>query len=97
MTRQRWYSDEPFGARVCMVKRGEIGGFGAARLQGHGLPVGSETLGLSSRVRRAASSLPMQPAEPVVAKYGPTKTAIDHAVPGAEGDVPGQSCLLPGP
>ena len=51
------------------------GSFGAAWLQGHGHPMGSETLGLSTRVRGAASSLQMQPEEPVVAGRGPTKTA----------------------
>ena len=44
-------------------------------LRCHGLSVGSETLGLLSRVRRAASSLRVQPDEPVVASYGPGKAA----------------------
>ena len=47
----------------------------AAWLQDHGLPVKSETLGVSSRVLKAASSLQTQPEEPVVASCGPTKTA----------------------
>ena len=58
-----------------MVKRSEMGDFGAAWLQDHGLPVGSETLGVPSRVRRAAPSLQMQPEEPVGAGSGPAKTA----------------------
>jgi len=59
-----------------MVKRSENGVLGAAWLQGHGLSVGPEVMGCYSRVRRAASSLQMQPGEPVVARYGATKTAI---------------------
>ena len=58
-----------------MVKRSEVGESGGAWLQRHGLSVGSEVLGLSSRVLRAASSLQMQPDEPVVASYGTAKTA----------------------
>ena len=57
-----------------MVKRSGVGDFGAGWLQEHGLPVGSEPTGLSSRVRRVAPGLPMQPEEPVVAGRGPTKT-----------------------
>ena len=60
---------------ACMVKGSETGYFGAAWLQDHGLRVGPETLGVSSRVRRAALSLQMQPEEPVVAGRGPTKAA----------------------
>ena len=60
----------------CMVNRSEIVGLGGLWLEGHGLSVGSETLGPSSRVRRTAPSLQMQPDEPVVARYGATKTAI---------------------
>ena len=59
-----------------MVKSSEIGEFGAAWLQGHGLSVGAETRGPSSRVRRAAPSLQMQPDELLVASYGLTNTAI---------------------
>ena len=59
-----------------MVKRSENGVLGAAWLQRHGLSVGSEVMGRSSRVRRAASSLQMQAHEPLVARYGATKTAI---------------------
>ena len=36
------------GDACTMVRRSETGDFGAAWLQDHGLPVGSETLGLSS-------------------------------------------------
>ena len=57
-----------------MVKHSKMGDFGAAWLQDHGLPVGPETLGVSSRVRRAALRLQMQSDEPVVAGRGPTKT-----------------------
>ena len=49
-----------------------LGGFW---LEGHGLSVGSEALGLSSRVRRAAPRLHMQPDGPAEASYGATKTA----------------------
>ena len=59
-----------------MVKSSEIGMLGAALRQSHGLSAESEVLGLSSRVRRAASSLQMQSEETVLASYGPTKTAI---------------------
>ena len=43
--------------------------------EGHGLSVESEVLVLSSRVRRAASSLQMQTDEPAVASYGLAKAA----------------------
>ena len=59
-----------------MVKASEIGILGAALRRSHGLSAESEVLGLSSRVRRAASSLQMQSEETVVASYGPAKTAI---------------------
>ena len=59
-----------------MVKGSEIGILGAALRRSHGLSAESEVLGLSSRVRRAASSLQMQSEETVLASYGPTKTAI---------------------
>ena len=59
-----------------MVKRSEIGILGAALRRSHGFSAESEALGLSSRVRRAASSLQMQSEETVLASYGPTKTAI---------------------
>ena len=59
-----------------MVKRSEIGVLGAVLHRSHGLSAESEVLGLSSRVRRAASSLQMQSEETVLASYGPTKTAI---------------------
>ena len=59
-----------------MVKRSEIGVLGAALRGSHGISAESEVLGLSSRVRRAASSLQMQSEETVLASYGPTKTAI---------------------
>ena len=58
-----------------MVKGSEVGILGAAGLQHHGLPVGSETLHLLFRVPRAAARLQMQPEEPVVAGHGPAKTA----------------------
>ena len=54
---------------------------GAAWLEGHGLSMGPEVLGRSSRVRRAALSLPMQPEEPVVARYDATKTATMTILP----------------
>ena len=50
-----------------MVERGEICDFRAVWLRWQGLSVGSVTLSRFSRVQRAASSLPMQPHEPVVA------------------------------
>ena len=59
-----------------MVERSENGDLGGLWLEGHGLSVGSETLGLFPRVRRAASSLQMQTDEPVEASYGLAKTAI---------------------
>ena len=49
------------------VKRSETADVRASWRGSHGFSVGSETLGLFSRVRRAAPSLPMQPHEPVVA------------------------------
>ena len=65
-----------------MVKGSEIGILGAALRRSHGLSAESEVLGLSSRVRRAASSLQMQSEETVLASYGPTKTAILTMLPG---------------
>ena len=59
-----------------MAKGSAIGILGVALRRGHGLSAESEVLGLSSRVRRAASSLQMQSEETVLASYGPTKTAI---------------------
>ena len=59
-----------------MVTGSKIGILGAALRRSHGLSAESEVLGLSSRVRRAASSLQMQSEETVLASYGPTKTAI---------------------
>ena len=47
------------GCTTVRVKRGVIGGFGAAWLQDHGLPAGSETLDGSPRVRGAALGLPV--------------------------------------
>ena len=58
------------------VKRSENGDLGGFWLEGHGLSEGSETLGLSSRVRRAASSLQMQPEKPVAASHGAAKTPL---------------------
>ena len=57
-------------ARAWMVKRSEIVNSGGLWLEGHGLLVGPEVLGLSPRVRRAAPSLQMQSVEPVVASCG---------------------------
>ena len=54
-----------------MVKRSENGVFG----RDSGASEGSETLGLSYGVRRAAPSLPMQPEEPVMVRYGTATTA----------------------
>ena len=48
---------------------------GGLWLKAHGLSVGSEVLGLSSRVRRAAPSLQMQPEERVVASCGTAQAA----------------------
>ena len=59
---------------IWMVKRGEIGDLDAAWLRCHGLPAKYEKPSLVSRVWRAASSLQMQPHEPVVASCGFTKT-----------------------
>ena len=59
-----------------MVKRSEIGILGAAWRRSQGVSAESKMMGLSSRVRRAASSLQMQSEEPVVASYGPAKTAV---------------------
>ena len=53
-----------------------IGLWGAALRRSQGFPAEPEVLGLSSRVRRAAPSLQIQPEETVVASCGPTKTAI---------------------
>ena len=64
-----------------MVKRGEIGVLGAALRGSHGTSAESEFLGLSSRVRRVASSLQMQSEETVLASCGPTKTAILTMLP----------------
>ena len=58
-----------------MVKRSEVVNLGGLWLKGHGLSEGSETLGLSSRVRRAAPSLQMQTDEPMETSHGLAKTA----------------------
>jgi len=58
-----------------MVKRSEIVNLGGLWLEGHGLPERSETLDLSSRVRRAAPSIQMQSDESVVSRSGTAKTA----------------------
>jgi len=60
---------------ACMVKRSEIGELGGAWLQDQGRSVGSEVIGCSSRVRRAAPSLQVQPDEPTEASRGAAKTA----------------------
>ena len=59
-----------------MVKRGENGTLGGLWLEGHGLSEGSEVLGRSSRVLKAAPSLQTQSEEPVVARYRPAKMAL---------------------
>ena len=59
-----------------MVKRSENGNLGGFQPESRGLSVGYEALGLSSRVRRAASSFQVQSHEALVASYGPTKTAL---------------------
>ena len=59
-----------------MVRRAEIVDLGGLWRDGHGLSEGSEVLGLSSRVRRAAPSLRMLAEEPVEASHGLAKTAI---------------------
>ena len=59
--------------RAWMVKRSVNGNVGGLKLESRGLSVGCEALGLSSRVRRAASRLQVQPEEPVVASCGPPK------------------------
>ena len=71
-----------------MVKRSEIGDFGAAWLRCHGCSVGSETLSLSTRVQRAAPSLQMHPEESVVASRGPTKAVTLTMLPREERGIP---------
>ena len=58
-----------------MVKRSENYDFRGAWLQDLGLSVGSEMLGVSPRVCRAAPSLQVQSREPAVASCGPVKAA----------------------
>ena len=58
-----------------MLKRGGIVNLGRLWREGHGLSVRSEVMGRFYRVRRAASSLQLQPEEPAVARCGLTKTA----------------------
>ena len=60
---------------ACVVKRDELVDLGGLWLESHGLPEKSETLGLSSRVRRAAPSIQMQSDESVVSRSGTAKTA----------------------
>ena len=78
-------------ASTWTVKRGEVVSLGGLWLEGHGLPKGSETLGLTSRVRWAAPSLPMLTEEPVAASYSPTKTVtltmLEHEELGAPREV----------
>ena len=59
-----------------MVKQRHVGVLGAALRRSHGFSAEPKVLRLSSRVRRAASSLQMQSEETVLDSYGPTKTAI---------------------
>ena len=58
-----------------MIKRSEIGEFGGAWFQDHGLSMASEAMGRSSRVRTAAPGLHLQSEEPVVASHGAAKSA----------------------
>ena len=58
-----------------MVKRGANGDVGGHWQKSHGLSVGSEVPRLFARVRRAASRLPIQSEEPVMASSAPPKTA----------------------
>ena len=58
-----------------MVRRSETGNLGGLWLKGHGLSGGSEVIGRSPRVRRAAPSLQMQSDEPALSSYGLAKTA----------------------
>ena len=59
-----------------MAKLSESCKLGGLSLESRGLSVGYEALGLSSRVRRAASRLQMQAHEAVVARDGLTKAAL---------------------
>ena len=63
-----------------MVKRDELVDLGGLWLESHGLPEKSETLGLSSRVRRAAPSIQMQSDESVVQIWHRQDGHFDHAV-----------------
>ena len=65
----------PSSSGSWMVKRSGIGEFGGMRLQGHDPSVGSEVLGLSSRVPRAVPSPQMQTEEPAEASYGLARAA----------------------
>ena len=67
--------------RAWMVKRSENVNLGGLWLEGHGLSVGSEALGLSFRVNRAGASLQTQSVEPVVVSCGLTKTATLTMLP----------------
>ena len=64
------------GQRAWMVQRSEIVNLGGLWLDNHGVSVRSETLGLSSRVRRAAPSLHTQSEKPLVASHGLAKSAL---------------------
>ena len=59
-----------------MVKRSEIVNLRGLWLEGHDLSVESETLGLFSRVLRAAPSLQTQSEKPLVDSYGLAKSAL---------------------
>jgi len=74
--RRRGRARRRAAACLHMVKRSGNGAIGGLWQKGHGLSVGSEAKGPSSRVRRAASSLQMQPHEPLVASCGATKTPL---------------------
>ena len=71
----------------------ENGDLGGVSMEGHGLLEGSEVLGLSSRVQRAAPSLQMPSEKPVVASCGPTKTAI-WTMPGLPSSSTLRCCLM---
>ena len=74
--------------RTCVVKHSGVGMLGMALRRSQGVSAESEVPGLSSRVRRAASSLQMQSEESVLASFGSTETAISdkRAVPWALGE-----------
>ena len=66
---------EPLRLDLRMVKRSEMATSGGVWLTSHRLLRWSEAPALSSRVRRAASSLRMRPHEPALSRSGTAKTA----------------------